>query len=137
MNHKVYMDENPLDIIDESLFESHSDEVGVYDRVMNRKLYDSLSCILFYDKGKQFAYYVFAVQPHQHYDKIVFQDVCYFVKKEFRLKYSREVFDIVEKIARELDCDLIINHCKRTSQVNFFKKRDFVLIDYTVVKELL
>lgn len=142
MNHKyhlfysVYTDENPLDVIDEQLSCLHKSEVGSPDKTISYEIYDNLSCVVFYENGIQLAYYVFAVLRHHHYDKLVFQDVSYFVKKEFRLKYAREIFKTVEEVAKELNCDLMITHCKTKSQMNFFKKMDFDLKDYLLVKEI-
>lgn len=136
MQYNIYIDENPLDVIDESLVDLHASENGLYDKTMNREIHDSCNCIVFSENNEQFGYYIFVVLQHHNYNKIVFQDVSYFIKKEFRLKYAREIFHIVETVAKKSNCNLMITHCRTKSQLNFFKKMDFEMKEYLLLKEV-
>jgi len=136
MNHKVYIDENPLDVIDKKLSYLHKKEIGDDGKSIDYEIYSNYSCIIFLENGKQIGYYVFGISRHHHYDKILFQDALYYIKKEYRLQYAREVFRIVEEVAKSFDCDLLAVHCKTKSQLNFFNKMNFILNDYLLVKEL-
>lgn len=127
---------NSINQVSKNLINAHILEAGKGVVSLNHAHYKQFSKAVFVIGKKQVGYIAFIIQKDSHYDKLVYQDICYFILKEYRLKYAKKMFELVKEFAKNNGCKAIKLHCIRRSQLNFFLKQGYKLSDYSVEAEV-
>ena len=126
---------NSINEVMQSLQQSHINEIAIDEISVNEELYRDCYKYAFIKDGRQIGYIAYVILRHSHYEKMVLQEICYFIEEKSRA-FARTIFRLIENKAKQQGCDWVLLGCKNDKQERFFSAIGYKPSDRIMKKEL-